>query len=370
MSEVTNAPSDGVGHEIRTLVSAVVGLSDLLQRDAHDERSRRRLGQLCGAVQELANVIDDLLGRSGPPIGERTLRSLPLRLGSLPYRVLPTTGLRVLLVEDDPLSQEILCDMIEWLGCEVLIAADGSEALDLFRAGGQDLILMDVRMPGLGGVEAARRIRALPAAADIPIIGLSAGASSEDRQRCLAAGMNEFLCKPISQEQLRQVLLRWTSQGRVSISAMALRETDGDATDDAAVEAGLLAAMVALPGIRLDTSWRDSTSRLRSYQALLVHFVQTQAAEVAQMRLHLETGRADAARAAAHSLAGAAGMVGARSVMERAHAVETALRQGCAPQDLLAICGQCESEIARLAKALEALPRPLPTQAEGVFTPR
>jgi len=369
--DATNARADRIGHEIRTLSSAVVGLTDLLRGDSRDPRSLRRLGQLHDAVLELVDAVDHLLEMSSPPNGEPIPAPEAARVCAPPDRASRSPdlrGLRVLLAEDHPLSQEIFCDMLEPMGCEVLIAADGAEVLDMFRARAHDLILMDVRMPGVDGLEATRRIRALPAGSAVPIIGLSASASAEDRKRCLDVGMNEHIAKPLDPQRLRQVLCRWASSMPRSVSSSALGERGGDAPHDESGDAALLAAMTALPGIRLPASWRDSTPRLRTYQALLVRFVQTQVAVNAQMRLHLENGRAEAASSAAHSLAGAAGMVGARSIMELARAVELALRQGRAPRELLAICARCETEMVALAAALEQLPRPVPAQDE--VTPR
>ena len=279
-----------------------------------------------------------------------------------PVGVADLRGMRVLLAEDHPLSQEILCDMLESLGCEVLIAADGAEALDLFRSGTQDLVLMDMQMPGMDGLEATRRIRALPSGVNTPIIGLTANITADDRQRCLDAGMNEHLGKPIGQAQLEQALSRWVPPSRRRVDGMPAPAASPQAHGLAA-DAALQDALSALPGIRLDNAWRESTERLRSYQTLLQRFVQTQAVEVAQMRVHLMAGHGEAARSVAHALAGAAGMVGARAVMEPARAVDLALRQGQAPEPLLASCTQCEAAIARLAVALEQLPQPTPATA-------
>jgi two-component system sensor histidine kinase/response regulator len=278
--------------------------------------------------------------------------------GPEPEGPVDLSGVHVLLAEDHPLSQEILCDLLESLGCEVVIAADGPEALELFEAGGQDLVLMDMQMPGMDGLEATRRIRALPSGREIPIIGLTANVSGDDRQRCLKAGMNEHLGKPIGQAQLAQAIARWLSPGRLAGAGRVRPAAEPAAVGAPSTDAHLMAAMAALPGLRIDASWRDSTHRLQSYQGLLLRFVQTQALEAVLLREHLEAGRFDAARQTAHALTGAAGMVGARAVMDLARAVEQGARQGRALQDLLDQARQCLAEISRLAAALESLPQP------------
>ncbi len=280
-----------------------------------------------------------------------------------PESLMDLSGVHVLLAEDHPLSQEILCDLLESLGCEVVIAADGLEALELFEAGGQDLVLMDMQMPGMDGLEATHRIRALPSGREIPIIGLTANVTGDDRQRCLKAGMNEHLGKPVGQAQLAQAISRWLSPGRRGDSAQARPVTAAVAASALPADPALLASLAALPGIRIDASWRDSIHRLQSYLGLLLRFVQTQTLEVCLMREHLQAGRREEAQQTAHALAGAAGMVGALAVMDQARAVEQALRHGRTPQDLLAQAGQCQAEISRLTVALESLPQPEPAHA-------
>jgi two-component system, sensor histidine kinase and response regulator len=118
-------------------------------------------------------------------------------------------GMRVLFAEDHPLSQKILFEMLEDLGCEVDFASDGVEAVEHARARGYDLILLDIQMPRMDGVAAARAIRALPAHRDTPIVALTASAYAEDRQRCLEAGMNGHIGKALTPATLAAALRPW-----------------------------------------------------------------------------------------------------------------------------------------------------------------
>ena len=117
-------------------------------------------------------------------------------------------GRRVLLVEDEPVNREIAVCQLEDFGLCVDQAVDGVEAVALAGATTYDLILMDMQMPRLDGLQATRAIRALPGGAAVPIVAMTANAFAEDRARCLAAGMDDFLAKPVLPERLAETLRR------------------------------------------------------------------------------------------------------------------------------------------------------------------
>ncbi|WP_454758308.1 response regulator [Caulobacter segnis] len=123
-------------------------------------------------------------------------------------------GVRVLLAEDNPINALLARTLLEREGCKVDRVADGEQAVAAAVAGAYDLILMDLRMPGLSGVQAAKALRAKGVAA--PIAALTADAFDEDKRACLAAGMDDFLVKPLTQEALRDALKRWTTGGASS----------------------------------------------------------------------------------------------------------------------------------------------------------
>jgi CheY-like chemotaxis protein len=119
----------------------------------------------------------------------------------------------VLLVEDSPVNQEVASAMLETLGCKVDVANNGREALDLTLDRRYDIILMDCQMPEMNGFDATRVLRERESEEDrTPIVALTALAMREDRERCLASGMDDCLAKPFNQEQLRDMLRRWGSR--------------------------------------------------------------------------------------------------------------------------------------------------------------
>jgi len=193
------------------------------QVDSSSTRRHGGSGLGLAIVKELAALMQGRVGvESQLGAGSHFYADLPLRRapGSVPrpqaaqLRDDDDALVSVLVVEDDPVNQVVVLEMLKKLGCEVDVVDDGEAAVRAVRTGSYDIVFMDCHMPVMDGFEATRRIRAWeqPGADALVIVALTADSLASDRQRCLDAGMNDFLTKPVSGSQLSATIERWTGR--------------------------------------------------------------------------------------------------------------------------------------------------------------
>lgn len=239
-------------------------------------------------------------------------------------------GARLLLVEDNELNQEVACELLTGAGFQVEIAANGQEALDRLQQGTFDLVLMDMQMPVMDGVTATQAIRQHPQWTQLPVVAMTANAMEQDRQQCLAAGMNDFVSKPIEPDQLWQALLRWIPPRQ---SPVINRELSSEVslldTSETAIP------LPTIEGLDTDLGLRRVVGNQQLYRNLLRKFARSQQDAVTQIRHALQAHDRVLAERLAHTLKGVAGNIGASTLQAQAATLEQAIREQVDTRQLL-----------------------------------
>ena len=281
--------------------------------------------------------IDAMLGRIFLG-GEKTLPEGGERL---------SLGLRVLLAEDHPVNQEVGRALLARAGCTADVAENGKEAVRRYQEspGRYDVILMDCQMPEMDGYEATRRIRALEEGGrHLPILALTASATEDERRRCLDAGMDDVLAKPISLSALTEALGRYAKEGEEGSEGGVLPPEAPKAAPPSPVDRSVLADEVGDDPELVGELYR--------------HFLATHREDMALMEKTLAEGDREALRRAAHRIKGAAASVGARPLAKASEDLERHGLEG-REKEILALAErvrQSSQEVQRFLELPEASP--------------
>ncbi len=232
------------------------------------------------------------------------------------------TGIRVLLVEDNEMNQQVATELLQSAGAIVTVANHGGEAVKILTEGDQappfDVVFMDLQMPEMDGFTATRLLRRDPRLQKFPIIAMTAHALVEERQRCLDAGMNDHVSKPIDPDNLFSTLMRWASpRPKQAVASLA---APTKATDEV--------LLPEIAGINLADGLKRVAGNRRLYRDLLGQFAGKQGDATAQISAALKTGDQKLAERIAHTVKGVAGNIGISGVQSAAQKLEKAIREG------------------------------------------
>ena len=266
----------------------------------------------------LLNSILEVLGKK---VSRKKYESVS-GIRSEPQGIEAIEGAKILLAEDNEINQEIALELLQDAGLNVTIANNGREAVELAGQSEYDCILMDLQMPEMDGLEATQTMRKDKRFSTLPIIAMTANAMAGDREKCLEAGMNDHVSKPINTKELFGALIKWISPRRKREGHPKSPEkpqTMANGQEDVLPS--------ELPGLDIEAGLIVVGGKNNLYRKLLGKFARdyTQATET--IKVAWDSGKLEEAEREAHTVKGVAGNIGAKSLALSAGKIETAIRK-------------------------------------------
>jgi PAS domain S-box-containing protein len=258
-------------------------------------------------------------------------------------------GQRVLLAEDNPINQEVAVELLHSAGLEVETAENGAQAVELALSRAYDLVLMDVQMPVMDGLEATRAIRAR-LGRSLAIVAMTANAFGEDRAACLDAGMNDHVPKPVDPELLFGMLARWLPLRQKIVLPAAVRPN----ADRAHLTRPLQERLAGIDGYSVEQGLRNLGGQMPRLARILDHFVRTYRRGETALLQSATPEDLVRLRAVCHSLRGACATIGATALVPQLQALEEALRGSAEARDLGPQARQLHADLIALVDRLAA----------------
>ncbi len=228
-------------------------------------------------------------------------------------------GARILLVDDNAINQEVAAEFLHTVGMTVTSAGNGREALQALDGQTFDLVLMDIQMPEMDGLEATRRIRSIPRFQDLPIIAMTAHAMTGDRDKSLAAGMNDHITKPIDQKILYQTLKQWIPPTGATSTPSGQQQPVAKTVDNGGVP--------DVPGIDSQQAIRVLNGNTSLFRKMLYQFRNEYALLPTHLRELSKAGHWEQIGVYAHTVKGVAGYIGAPDLGATARELEEVIKE-------------------------------------------
>ncbi|MRW89678.1 response regulator [Duganella sp. FT80W] len=269
-------------------------------------------------------------------------------------------GARILLVEDNANNREVALDFLSAARMQIDIAEHGGEAVRMVEQTDYDLVLMDVQMREVDGLTATRRIRAMPRCQHLPIVAMTAYAMAGDRDKSLAAGMNDHLTKPIAPEQLFRALIKWIPPSRLTARRAHIDATLQAAPPPADYTSG--GPLPAIPGVDWQMALQSVDRQRARLDRRIRGFLNEYRPAAQAVREAVASGQHDILHGITHNLKSTAGYIGAFHLADLAQALEQALREG--RQDRIPMLA------SELAESLQVVVGGLARMSEPTPVPR
>ena len=301
----------------------------------------------------------------GAEVTERSVAAATARAetGNVEARLAPHAGQKLLLAEDNPLNREVISDLLLHVGLQVDAAVDGEKALQLARQKRYDLVLLDLQMPVMGGIETVRQLRLLDGYESVPVFALTANALEEDVEACGRAGMNAHLSKPVDPDQFYATLLNWLPKPAGAARRVESRTGAGES-------ASANDLIMGIPGLDIATALRSFRGNAARLVAMLSRFSSSHAADAMIIEEAIEQGNLAAVRHLAHNLRGTAGALGLALIQQAAGDVEMAAKGQQPKEELLRLCWSLQWRMTEVSPFLQYLPGALPAPQVSAPWPR
>ena len=337
---------------------AIVMVTAFGRDEVREEAERLQLDGFLLKPVTKSMIVDTLVTVFAEP-GEDVRRVAP---GGQDQRL---RGARILLVEDNEINQQIAIELLEGAGATVRTANNGRAAVEIVSAGPQpppfDVVLMDLQMPEMDGFQATSRLRSDSRSANLPIVAMTAHATFEERERCLAAGMNDHVGKPIDPAVLFDTVARFYKPSSPSVARVDNAEARSHAP--ASGRTGHLLPPIA--GLDANAGQARVGGNQDLYLKLLRQFIAEQADVVSRIRDAFAGGDRALAERLAHTTKGVAGNIGAVEVQAAAGAVEKSVREGAGGPQLDAHIRTLDATLAPLVAALRLAVAPTAADRRG-----
>jgi two-component system, sensor histidine kinase and response regulator len=303
----------------------------------------------------LLDCLESVFGNPSDSLGINSLRN-----NAIP-QLAQIQGARILLVEDNPINQEVANELLQSEGFIVDIAENGQSALLQLQIIHYDIVLMDMQMPIMDGLMATKEIRKLECFQNLPIVAMTANAILGDRERCIAAGMNDHIAKPIDPDELWQALIKWINPEQI-LAPCAISRRQNAYSEETPIPSDI-------DGLNINLGLKQVFAKKKLYLTVLDKFISEQENTLSEILKALENKDWPTAERLAHTLKSVAGLIGANSIQQQAEQLESALRQGHKQQKIIPLLNDLKKPLNHLIFQLKQKLPQVPSELSAHIDP-